>query len=399
MCISVVFPAPFSPRSAWISPTPSWKSTCSFATTPGKRLVIPCISNAKVMCVPRLTVQGLPRHSSLNRTRLQDSGDLLQPHLYSLRNGTLSVVEGRQANTVVAGVKHLPATLERALDGHFDRPIDRVVDAFHGARKQLVGAFGLALFKRGQVFILIHSDDPRTGLGCSENSPRAGGAATTENHISPLVHLRQRRRFPTRWIRKTVDVHAQELARSADMFSTSFIALAEPDHRRDFYASDHANGVCLGHHASQCPGEKARLVLGEGQANDIGYRRVIRKIDNSEQQLGIFLGHLLRGITQHKADRHAPLVARQGELLNIFLVVRWLLRLDEGALEPELFDSAHHPLIGELVKSPVVDLPDISHQTHLRDTRQRRARQTPEQQDQDCDPAQQMQCTTSHDGS
>ena len=43
---SVVFPAPFSPSSAWTSPERTSKSTSSFATTPGKRFVIPRIATA-----------------------------------------------------------------------------------------------------------------------------------------------------------------------------------------------------------------------------------------------------------------------------------------------------------------------------------------------------------------
>src|SRR6266436_6492940 len=38
---SVLLPAPFSPRSACTSPSAASKSTLSFATTPGKRFVIP----------------------------------------------------------------------------------------------------------------------------------------------------------------------------------------------------------------------------------------------------------------------------------------------------------------------------------------------------------------------
>src|SRR6478736_10074731 len=38
---SVVFPAPFSPNSAWTSPAAASKSTWSFATTAGNRFVIP----------------------------------------------------------------------------------------------------------------------------------------------------------------------------------------------------------------------------------------------------------------------------------------------------------------------------------------------------------------------
>ena len=40
--MSVLLPAPFSPRRAWISPQRISRSTPSSATTPGKDLVIPC---------------------------------------------------------------------------------------------------------------------------------------------------------------------------------------------------------------------------------------------------------------------------------------------------------------------------------------------------------------------
>src|SRR5690242_1516456 len=43
---SVLLPAPFSPSSACTSPAAAAKSTPSFATTPGKRFVIPRSSSA-----------------------------------------------------------------------------------------------------------------------------------------------------------------------------------------------------------------------------------------------------------------------------------------------------------------------------------------------------------------
>jgi len=46
MFISVVLPAPFSPSRAWTSPGATSKETSSFASTPGKRLVIPRIATA-----------------------------------------------------------------------------------------------------------------------------------------------------------------------------------------------------------------------------------------------------------------------------------------------------------------------------------------------------------------
>src|SRR5947209_8544924 len=43
---SVLLPAPFSPRSACTSPAAASKSTPSFASTPGKRFVMPRIATA-----------------------------------------------------------------------------------------------------------------------------------------------------------------------------------------------------------------------------------------------------------------------------------------------------------------------------------------------------------------
>src|SRR5215470_2847100 len=159
MCMSVVFPAPFSPSSAWISPIASWKSTCSLAVTPGKRLVIPRISKARVMCLPQ-EGQSLTFHPGLDCPCLETSGNLLQFCLHRLRDRALRGMERRQTDTVVACIEHLRTTLECALNGHFDGPIDGVVDPFHGAREQLVGAFDLALFKRRQVLVLIHPKHP-----------------------------------------------------------------------------------------------------------------------------------------------------------------------------------------------------------------------------------------------
>src|SRR4029434_9983255 len=156
MCISVVFPAPFSPSSAWISPAASWKSTWSLAVTPGKRLVIPRISSARVMCLPQevrnlvlrtaitpASLAGgsfrsiaLASHPGLDCPCLQASGNLLQFRLHRIRDSTLRSMEGRQTDAVVARVEYLGATLERALDSHLDSPIDGVVDTFHGTRGQ-----------------------------------------------------------------------------------------------------------------------------------------------------------------------------------------------------------------------------------------------------------------------
>src|SRR5215211_3157016 len=65
---SVVFPAPFSPSSACTSPAAASKSTRSFASTPGKRLLMPRIATAGTGEAP--VVPAPPTRSSL------ESGEL-----------------------------------------------------------------------------------------------------------------------------------------------------------------------------------------------------------------------------------------------------------------------------------------------------------------------------------
>ena len=49
--MSVDFPAPFSPSSAWISPGRTSRSIPSLATTPGYRFVMPRISSAGAVTI------------------------------------------------------------------------------------------------------------------------------------------------------------------------------------------------------------------------------------------------------------------------------------------------------------------------------------------------------------
>src|SRR3954467_8499261 len=52
--VSIDFPAPFSPQSAWISPACSSKLTSRNATTPGKRLVSECAERTADIKVGRV---------------------------------------------------------------------------------------------------------------------------------------------------------------------------------------------------------------------------------------------------------------------------------------------------------------------------------------------------------
>src|SRR6266550_9595973 len=70
MFISVLFPAPFSPSRAWISPDSSSKATWSFATTPGNALTIPLASTAGVADACGAAVIGPPLARCRGRGRM-----------------------------------------------------------------------------------------------------------------------------------------------------------------------------------------------------------------------------------------------------------------------------------------------------------------------------------------
>src|SRR5690242_7566737 len=55
---SVLLPAPFSPRSAWISPGATAKATSELAITPGNRLVIPRSSRRSGVALPSVMSGG-----------------------------------------------------------------------------------------------------------------------------------------------------------------------------------------------------------------------------------------------------------------------------------------------------------------------------------------------------
>src|SRR5918912_49962 len=74
MFMRVDLPAPFSPRRAWTSPLASSKSTWSFATTPGKRLVMPFNSRSGASAMARDKCKG----ASLGPAPLRGSSGLAE---------------------------------------------------------------------------------------------------------------------------------------------------------------------------------------------------------------------------------------------------------------------------------------------------------------------------------
>src|SRR5581483_236613 len=127
---SVLFPAPFSPRSACTSPTAASKSTWSFATTPGKRFVIPRRATAAprgaaaAVTVVSAALRPLPLraaddslHQPVHRVPLLDSHHvpLLDTELPAL------VVERAGERRELAGDHRLPLRRDGGLRLRADR--------------------------------------------------------------------------------------------------------------------------------------------------------------------------------------------------------------------------------------------------------------------------------------
>src|SRR5947199_654102 len=118
MFISVDLPAPFSPRSAWTSPSRRSKSMWSLARMPGNRFVIPRSSRTGPSSMggdsmPE-TTRGGPRAARLSvlrqlsrrldaRRRLDLSGDDLLPQDCDLRQHLLLQLAGEARTELAQG--------------------------------------------------------------------------------------------------------------------------------------------------------------------------------------------------------------------------------------------------------------------------------------------------------
>src|SRR5580765_6475384 len=101
MFISVDLPAPFSPRSACTSPLRRSKSTPSFATTPGKRLVIPLSSRRGASVMGEGSVRGgtsPPLTETFLVHRVRDVELPVQDLLLVLLDGVEDVLRDFRAN-------------------------------------------------------------------------------------------------------------------------------------------------------------------------------------------------------------------------------------------------------------------------------------------------------------
>src|SRR5581483_11279567 len=194
MFISVDLPAPFSPRRACTSPARTSKSTRSFATTPGKRLVIPRTSRtgaSAAIARDSTGVGGGPPPSRVLRLELDDGLDLDLPgrdllaDRDRLRDERLRHLraDGAEADAaVLQAVEHVGAALELARLRLGRQVLDGLVDPLQGARQHV----------RPEVE-LVGVDAPDVVLLRRREGAEATAARDLEDDLRALLDLRQRR--------------------------------------------------------------------------------------------------------------------------------------------------------------------------------------------------------------
>src|SRR5437879_2403832 len=182
MFIRVVLPAPFSPRSAWISRSPSSRSIASFASVPpGKRLVMPRISRTDVLSL--MTKAGRPEGrpasnsptGSGSRDRLELAGLHVVGGLRELvrQSGRdrIEIPDRGRADAVVGRViGEVPGLLALVFEA-LDRVARRVLKVLLRAGDDAGGGV-----RERQVLIDIDADAVDLGIArCAEHA-RAGEA-------------------------------------------------------------------------------------------------------------------------------------------------------------------------------------------------------------------------------
>src|SRR5215472_5231575 len=103
---SVDLPAPFSPRSAWTSPSAASKSTWSLATTPGNRFVIPRRVTAAAMGTAGRS-RGSARPGCLSLRAPDDALDEPVDRVELLHGQTLALLHAELAALVVERAREL----------------------------------------------------------------------------------------------------------------------------------------------------------------------------------------------------------------------------------------------------------------------------------------------------
>src|SRR5919201_3491772 len=274
MFISVVLPAPFSPRSACTSPRWTSKPTWSFARTPGNRFVIPRTSRIGRSSTdddfrragPRARPSSSMRNVLLRPRNLdlaRDDLPLQRVHLGDVRLRHLRADLAEPEAAVLERERHVRPALELAVLRRTDDADHPQVDPLHCAREDV----------RPEVRLVdIDADAPDLLLLRRLQRAEAARPGDVEDDFRARGDLVQRERLALVLLRERPRVVDVDLDVLDALLRARRIAGEEVLHRRDRLAADAADDVAaclLRHQRGETADEVAVLLHAELRPHDV----------------------------------------------------------------------------------------------------------------------------------
>src|SRR3989454_8116778 len=323
MFISVVFPAPFSPSSAWISPARTSKLMSSFARTPGKRFVMPRISSAgggSLMATKRVggpATAGPPSRSLGSLQRVERSRLHIRERLVDLRlesGGRRDVADRRDTDAAVCRVVDEVAALEALVLPALDPVVDRALEVLLGT-----GDDASLRVRKRVVLVHVDADAPDLRAARGAERPGPGEASDLEDHVHALVDHRLRGGLALVRRVEVLDVVHRHLDVGLFLLRGVLVALDVVHYRRDVGpAADHSDLVRLGDVRGDDAREIAGLRLDEDETLVVLGRGIGDELVHAEEVDGrVGLRLLQRVGADEEPNRHDEVVLLIDELLDV----------------------------------------------------------------------------------
>src|SRR6478752_5869941 len=401
MFIRVDLPAPFSPRSACTSPSRRSKSTSSFATMPGKRLVMWRISStvrvasaiaARFYCsgpdhVPRHVdvaaglakkeragskARPLGSYDPAIRSAVGDTGarglelagrDLLRPGVELGDQGCAGRSLGADLAVTDAAVLHVEETVDTALilalRDELDRLRDACIDLLLCARENR---------RAEERLVVVDTDAPGTrSVGSGRDGAEAAATGNLEHDVRALTDLVESNRLALVLRDEVLRVAVERLDARLHLLGAVLVAGDVCVDGRDLETADRRDRAGLGRGRSCDTGEAPCLLLGEHDATDV-LRLALEAgrvdVDDRELNLRVLLRDLGDRITHEEADRDHEVVAL-GTSREVRDVVRAALRDEDATLDAVLALRDLEAVVRERVEALVVQAADVGDERHL----------------------------------
>src|SRR3954453_13454025 len=367
--MSVLLPAPFSPRSAWISPGSTTRSMESFAVKEPKRLVTPR-SSSPTDALRSLPLDGVPTRPRVDRRtggsegeyhvghspsplrdrsadrpgslRLAGRGDLdlaggdvlldrVELALHRGRHLAVELVERGQAGATVAQVTDVVPGRDAAVGGLGDVGRHRVAEVLGDAGEEV-----LAVLLCAHAAVRVDPDHADLAAGRLGRGTRteAGAAGDREDDVRAglderlgdgLALVQVGERVGERASLLVLLVPAEHLDALLLLLVVVLNALPEAVHvdrdRRDVQTTECGDRAGLGHGSGQVATEEPTLRGVVLEAVDL--RAAGRGVDLGIVLLGILLGDRLHRVCHQATDRDdrvAALVGLRGEVRGVVVL-------------------------------------------------------------------------------